>query len=1689
MQRMKKRNKYKRKQNKRIATVITASVLVAALGTVGVFHHMEPMETYAKESFTGTKQVVEGHTRDDNPFVILDVVPSYATYAWDADTSYEISTGTLGYLSNGQSPMAADYMRIYKDPLKNHSAELSTYEKRAALVNEIWKYGTDNGEALFQYEEAYGSGNTRKDLNTQNANGWQLLIDTTTLPDDDKKKGDTAHSGLMKGYFKKYVEPDPNDPTATTPDKTGYDYIKVGDWSEDEGSGEASQSAYQFDPYKGTYQVQFKALNGSGSPGLTEGYVPEKTNAITQEDVDKGTYKSSTSLYYMDDKSNYVYAGTIADKFSTGSSVSLSEYYNNQNSQNSSKDTASDDTASGNTASDNTNSDKTGALSTPKATPSAGSGSASTTDAVTTTSPKESESTSPSKDSTVTPSAAPSATPSATPKVVGNSDLSVTTTTVSNKVNHAITIPSIYYSEMKQTTTPTPGAVPVTSSSADPGYSGDGNQDDQQMDEGHKGNDDSTGNDDGTGNGNGNGNSNSTGNDQSTVNGNPVSTTGTAYYVVTFQYVTDLTEKDSRTVYEVIPGSEKEFLLDSSNRPYDVYMKSGASAAASASPSTSADAAASAPASAGTSPVAVAAPVSLLSATPVKTDKVFLYVGPGAGDYKLTDEADLSDADKKKQAPVWMEVRNAPTYFRFNGGCDWLKQYVFHALSGGDNANENFRIEVRTIRADFLTQDMINQADLVYLESGTAPFLNQESGKVTLQYLTSDTQKVTENGNEVIKGLTRQNAYALVYRAAVELLPVIVDYNAVTNDQYSKLDYQGLAKMFLKEDLENYVKDAQTSPDWLFENLENSNYPNRSDNGNYYVNRNVYVVNSGTPLVNRDFPESIDGGSAESGFSEVLNLIRSENVLLPEENRIPENVSKAKAIEYIINYSVGFIADFTDLRILELQPTNNDKADLQAENPTDSSTTLYWQRNATGTIKKQVLRSSRKVDVKVTTKAAAAFNSEWEDINEKYNLVFIGLDGQKLNYAAGLWSGTVYNNTDLNNKLYHTGDWAAGTDGQYDPSDITERKKNELLDFMRAGYPILVENDFFTGKSAKNGTGRINTKYVAEDTQMYDFLKQAVTEFTDRIYTIDDVHSNILFMAQLNIDHPVISVSDTTGLTLTEAANGELSVSFTYAITDQNGEGYAGEYHTEFYLDINDDGSYTDAERMDNLAGEGKVLRATAENGQATVLFTESPGSRAIPFRLRVVDNSNSCRRSSVQGILQVTDGTKEKIKVLQIGAKDGTSLATLYQQENSTLGYYLKAAENTMNVKFDIETVDSKVLTQRFEKNPYCLNQWDLLILGFGNGSESLSPNMIERYIQEGHSVLITGKGASGERLLLSGTLLGQLDRKTYGSLGYTSGTSYFRYADLDAGMFGEQNNMKVAALNNGSVFSYPLSVGRSAQLQGDVSFKAYDYLLDLGRTEAPFVTPWFTFAGSGNDNDTNAYNVSPNDGANNYYLYSRGNVVFIGNNNYSSYTYQADNQQIPQDVGVQDCQMFVNAMMLAYDAGVHNLKVDIVAGFDTTAAEVASISIPFDKDLENQGESGLLDETVDVYFKFKNSNLTLSNAYNVNFYYEDTAGSVTLNVGDEVVQVTPFTSSLWTVQDNTLTEVAASQIRQGKVYRFKAPVIALQNNTAATNAKIYVEVVSALERPDGSEGAGSKEVRGYDSVTFTRTQLFLLE
>lgn len=211
--------------------------------------------------------------------------------------------------------------------------------------------------------------------------------------------------------------------------------------------------------------------------------------------------------------------------------------------------------------------------------------------------------------------------------------------------------------------------------------------------------------------------------------------------------------------------------------------------------------------------------------------------------------------------------------------------------------------------------------------------------------------------------------------------------------------------------------------DDLFRGLDSDDYDDNEDNDCHYVNRNVYMVN-GSPLVNKDFPEVFDDDDAKRGFGEILIAIRAENTMLKEEDWLEEEVSKARAVAYIINYSVGMIGDYRDVSILELRPTANLDSDLHVEvNEDRETTTLYWQKKDSNESGQQIFRSTKIVEVTNEVKSVAEFNGEWADINSTYDMVFIGLDGQRLN-LEGRDKHTVYNDEDLNGLVYHTGDRA-----------------------------------------------------------------------------------------------------------------------------------------------------------------------------------------------------------------------------------------------------------------------------------------------------------------------------------------------------------------------------------------------------------------------------------------------------------------------------------------------------------------------------------------------------------------------------------------------------------------------------------------------------------------------------------------
>ncbi len=128
------------------------------------------------------------------------------------------------------------------------------------------------------------------------------------------------------------------------------------------------------------------------------------------------------------------------------------------------------------------------------------------------------------------------------------------------------------------------------------------------------------------------------------------------------------------------------------------------------------------------------------------------------------------------------------------------------------------------------------------------------------------------------------------------------------------MNYQKLVRILLKKNLSAYYQDME-SPDNMMMNLASKDYPDKTDNNYNYVNRNVYIVN-GETLVSEDFYAPFADDKVSAGFMEVLAALKAENSTLSDDDKISEIVSKARAVQYIINYAVGLISDFRDIRVL-----------------------------------------------------------------------------------------------------------------------------------------------------------------------------------------------------------------------------------------------------------------------------------------------------------------------------------------------------------------------------------------------------------------------------------------------------------------------------------------------------------------------------------------------------------------------------------------------------------------------------------------------------------------------------------------------------------------------------------------------------------------------------------------------------
>ena len=1047
----------------------------------------------------------------------------------------------------------------------------------------------------------------------------------------------------------------------------------------------------------------------------------------------------------------------------------------------------------------------------------------------------------------------------------------------------------------------------------------------------------------------------------------------------------------------------------------------------------------------------------------------------------------------------WIQVQGVGIYIRCRSTKynDYLKRYVFSTVSGGDNENSNFKIVVKTKMVNEVSPEDISEADLIYLESGNNNTVI-DSDSNTTRYFNYGSDP-GDMGSSVVN--------MILYRVTQDLMPIIVDYEvsqggSSSSSQYEDTKYAYLGKSLLKQDLAEFYE-AMNQGGALIENMGiqfkdggEGSFKNKEYNDTGYVNQNVYVVN-GAPLVSEYFCE----GGLTSGFAEVLAAIKAENTLLSDDDKISEDISPAKAVQYIINYSVGIVGEFDDLTILELQPTANRTSDLKIET-NGSYTKLLWKTDAM-TAAKQILSSKKDFSVYQNVKSVAEFNGEWEDINSTYDIVFIGLDGQRLYRDNDEDRTTRYNDSSMNGKVYYYPGDESGA-GRYDANDITAQKMTDLLNYMEAGYPVLVENNCFKNESAqKAGDGDVNEKYIHRDSVMYRFLNTAVTDdrYKDYIFTVSDAMASPLFMTQVRISRPRINVfGENDGeaakvQSLRADENGEYHGTIAYSITDKRGNAYYNDTVIHLYADYNYDGIFAPEEEVGEYSNDGGMIEVVASD----------MGPGILPWKLEVTDAGNAFRRDSEQGYFVLGASSAGELKVLQITEQtndDRVSLQRIYNnKDDSLLAYYLRGAANSTNSEFIFETVNAAQLEDELSKNAKYLEQWDVVVMTLDGGVASQVVNdAVTGYAEAGRSLLVCAQGLEDDinsginRLGLSAGLLGQREGDlTYTALGASGTGQYLRYNGLSRDMFGRQVLLQAQTVNEGSISYYPYQLGNSTLAFGERGWlRPPTYLLDFdnnlsSESNATYVTAWYTF---GSGSEESQFGISPKDARNNYYCYSKGNVVYLAQSEYP-YTYNSQDIASANGEGADESKLFVNALMAAYSAGVHNANVHIVAGFAPDSADVESIPVPFDQDwvyevaadgtVSQLNSKGMLDNNVDVYFRFRDSNMAKNKTVQIEFWREEPSGADVLGIG---VNMERFNSEIWAVKDGRLTPVEPDQLAPGQIYRIKAPVVTMENNSDKNKADIYVIIRTTFMR-------GGKEctVTSYDKVSLNRAELRPLE
>ena len=752
------------------------------------------------------------------------------------------------------------------------------------------------------------------------------------------------------------------------------------------------------------------------------------------------------------------------------------------------------------------------------------------------------------------------------------------------------------------------------------------------------------------------------------------------------------------------------------------------------------------------------------------------------GDYKLIDSYQRNDNGKyvlESSGTMQVHLRDELGYdasnsydfigdnakdaldtVAYDGGFynkEWFKKQVLNlsgtsryesgSPSGTGGDIDQLKIEVTTLTVEELAK-LVNPEEQAYygvdLDSVDLIYL---SGKGT--YMKIEDSTVNKTSRAAVARYIAKKAFGIIddkgTRSDSARVPVIMDYSFYTDNVTVKnRELANLALTLLRvsdtntklaESIANKDKDS-----FWTKGLDDNGYIKEVnkimdlDNLKEFLTENVYLYNdSNTAYVASDYLTDISGNADRAWiYGVVLKEIQYENFLAEKNGntsiKLEEKITKASITRYILNWYMHRVTVKSEITVLDLEPCYDFNADL------DKTIKKFMGMTDTYTGK-----------INIRKMASAEFIGKIEDLNEQYDMIYLGAKTGTMNTENGK---TKYNDTTMDGLIYsHVGDYYDYSGESYNDqhrlqdaslnhkindnsddknnkpttyrgpgNDMNSTKYKELLQYVQAGYPVVIADAFLN--DAKDAA---STNTMDKNSYFYQFVQQIVSakdattgeylywqknvfaesqllEASSNLEERQRRFCNYLNLSKLSVDW-VTNISgerpypeelsygndkDDPNQTYLSAIDGKYQLQYIFTLDNRVASPVTASYDCKLFVDKNSDGRFLGSDSIGNHSSNSEELTGInvyIRNGDAwnKVEPINNNGSAhyelrtgniykvmrqlpddyvgVIPWKIVFYDNADPLVRTARSGYTAVqVQGERKKIRILQLKSDNGNN-------------------------------------------------------------------------------------------------------------------------------------------------------------------------------------------------------------------------------------------------------------------------------------------------------------------------------------------------------------------------------------------------------------------------------------------------